>query len=578
MDISEPKSRTGVADWLSAVKQANASGDYLQAIDAAQQGLLQHPQSLELGYSELLAYARAGAGRRAEVELNRLEAEGRLASLTDARLKTDFVALRGRILKDRAMRAEKPDARAAWATEAAKAYERAFMLSGGGFPAVNAATLWRVAGDEARSVLFARTAIGQSKTQSDDYWRFATEGEALCLLGDEGGATRALAAAFAAASGRGDVIAATRRQLAWLSRVAGIGAAALTALPAPRVLHWLARRSGDAGAQASPLGEDRGGLVAFGSLLSEADFAVIDVLAGAGAEINLTLPCAPEVCRARLVSERGEGLGEGFDRRLRLAANVMIVTPEGDPAEPTLVRLAVEEARGEALIRAAALSTSVAMLHVEGAQWNIAQPSAAGEDPLVFVDRPSPRGGAGGLWPRRVARALVFGDVKGFSALAEAAHPAFFDVVLGGFAEAIESFGAHVEYAETAGDGLYLVATDVLTAMALCHALHASLAPERLARAGLPALVLRLSAHYGPVFPGRDPVTRREKFFGKEVVRTARIEPVTPPGETYVTEQFAATAAAEAPGAFACDYVGRQPMAKGFGACRMYALRSPIYA
>ena len=87
------------------------------------------------------------------------------------------------------------------------------------------------------------------------------------------------------------------------------------------------------------------------------------------------------------------------------------------------------------------------------------------------------------------------------------------------------------------------------------------------------SLGLRLSAHFGPVFEGLDRVTRRVKFFGKEVVRTARIEPVTPPGETYVTEQFAATLAFAAPGRFACDYVGRQAMAKGFGECRMYSLR-----
>jgi hypothetical protein len=60
------------------------------------------------------------------------------------------------------------------------------------------------------------------------------------------------------------------------------------------------------------------------------------------------------------------------------------------------------------------------------------------------------------------------------------------------------------------------------------------------------------------------------------VIRTARIEPVTPPGTCYVTEQFAAALQSAAPGRFICNYVGRQKMAKGYGTCRFYALREAI--
>jgi hypothetical protein len=65
----------------------------------------------------------------------------------------------------------------------------------------------------------------------------------------------------------------------------------------------------------------------------------------------------------------------------------------------------------------------------------------------------------------------------------------------------------------------------------------------------------------------------REKFCGMEVIRTARIEPVTPVDEIYVTEQFAASLACVSNDAFIREYAGLQPMAKGFGECRMYALR-----
>jgi len=56
------------------------------------------------------------------------------------------------------------------------------------------------------------------------------------------------------------------------------------------------------------------------------------------------------------------------------------------------------------------------------------------------------------------------------------------------------------------------------------------------------------------------------------VTRTARIEPVTPPGAVFVTEPFAAALVLEN-SPHACDYVGHRPAAKDFGHLRMYRLR-----
>ena len=83
----------------------------------------------------------------------------------------------------------------------------------------------------------------------------------------------------------------------------------------------------------------------------------------------------------------------------------------------------------------------------------------------------------------------------------------------------------------------------------------------------------RLSGHVGPVFSIRDPVLDTPSFMGSHISRTARIEPVTPPGAVYVTEAFAA-ALELAPGSdLACDYVGHMPAAKDYGRLRMYRLR-----
>ena len=50
----------------------------------------------------------------------------------------------------------------------------------------------------------------------------------------------------------------------------------------------------------------------------------------------------------------------------------------------------------------------------------------------------------------------------------------------------------------------------------------------------------------------------------------ARIEPITPPGQVYASQAFAALAAAQGVTEFTCDYVGQTPLAKGYGTFATY--------
>jgi class 3 adenylate cyclase len=68
-------------------------------------------------------------------------------------------------------------------------------------------------------------------------------------------------------------------------------------------------------------------------------------------------------------------------------------------------------------------------------------------------------------------------------------------------------------------------------------------------------------------------VLKTTVFIGSHVSRTARIEPVTPPGEVYVTEAFAARLLLASQRRLNSDYVGHMPAAKGYGNLRMYRLR-----
>jgi class 3 adenylate cyclase len=75
------------------------------------------------------------------------------------------------------------------------------------------------------------------------------------------------------------------------------------------------------------------------------------------------------------------------------------------------------------------------------------------------------------------------------------------------------------------------------------------------------------------VFALDEPVLGTRAFTGAHVSRTARIEPVTPPGTVYVTEQFAAALELAQRSELGCDYVGTMPAAKDYGRFRMYRLR-----
>jgi class 3 adenylate cyclase len=107
-------------------------------------------------------------------------------------------------------------------------------------------------------------------------------------------------------------------------------------------------------------------------------------------------------------------------------------------------------------------------------------------------------------------------------------------------------------------------------ALRLLHGFEA----EDWASAGMPgARGVRIALHAGPVFCGFDPIIGRDNYFGSSVTRAARIEPVTPPGTVYASEAFAALLAASGQDACATDYVGRLPLAKGYGEARLYHLR-----
>ncbi len=563
--------------WLEAVKREERRGELLAAFDIAERGLAQHPDDLALKHRAVLALARAGATEEAA---RRFDEYG-LGSFDDE----DIAALHARIAKDTALGTEGVE-REQRAQSAADAYAAIFRRTGGYYPAINAATLSLIAGQRGRAGELAREVLELVKLPGESsYYAAASAGEAYLLLGDPAAAGDALKRAAALHGGDYGALATTRRQLRLVCEVLGVDRAVLSPLAGPAVVHFCGERL--AGDGESPLefgdeaqlarkieeivGSVRPGF-AYGSLAAGADILWAEALLAAGAELHVVLPFAREEFVQLCVASGGGHWLERFERCLAAAAAVDYATDDAFLGDDVLFRYCSELAMGLALLRARYLDADVRQL----ALWDEAPLARtitrANDNDLPERTLLAPSGDA--LTSDRVVRAMLFGDVKGFSKLTDEQLPVFARAVLGAFADAVNSHRGDVWHRNTWGDALYAVLSDAPVAAACALELQESLARIEFEAIGLPAhLALRLGGHLGPVFPTHDPVIDTLSFMGSHVSRTARIEPVTPPGTVYVTEQFAAALVLDGSESFTCDYVGRMPAAKDYGLLRMYRLR-----
>jgi class 3 adenylate cyclase len=168
---------------------------------------------------------------------------------------------------------------------------------------------------------------------------------------------------------------------------------------------------------------------------------------------------------------------------------------------------------------------------------------------------------------------LLFADVRGFSQLTEEELPLFVEHFLGRVAQGIEALADPPLLTNTWGDGLYFVFRGVREAGTFAMELSRTVVETHWPEHGLPdGLSLRIALHAGPAYACQDPVTRRLNYLGSNVNMAARIEPVTPPGEVYASGAFAALARSEGVDDFSCGYVGRMPLAKGYGTIPVYVV------
>jgi hypothetical protein len=599
-------------DRLKTVKGFFNNGEFFRAYDLAMAALRRFPGDTQLAHRAVLSLANAGA---TELALKTFDELGLAARST-----TDIGSLLGRLHKDLAFAEPDPGKRRVMFGEARAIYEGVYaqaVRAGDAeayYPAINAATLALLAGDSEAagalagavlSLLRARMEALDHANAADRYWILATELEAYLVIGDVD-AARALIGLVSAASGDDHAgLASTKRQLDRIVRAKGLDPALLEAFEPPTIIHYVGHMIAPPGepgrfpAALEPVIKDRieralDGLrigAAYGSLASGADILFAEALIARGIALNVVLPFAIDDFLEQSVLAAGRGWIRRFRKCLKAARTVRYATEDRYLGDDHLFAYCSGLAMGLGRLYARHLGAPVRQLavwdgvstgSVAGTAADISTWQSAGLAQTIIpcgvdsvaerVTRQAPPAAALG---KRDTRAMLFGDIHGFSKLKDAELPPFTAVVMGALARVAKAFEGDIAFINTWGDGVFAVFPDAGRAAACALAMQQAMADLDLKAAGLPDhLGLRLGGHLGPIYELTDPITGRPNYYGAHVSRAARIEPITPEGCVYVTETFAAVLALHCARQFSCDYVGYTKMAKKYGRLRMFLLRN----
>lgn len=220
------------------------------------------------------------------------------------KLYEDVLVMPARLLKERALGSHRTADRRL-VSKAAEAYEDAWRTTHGYFPAINAATLHRIAGNQERATEIARQTRQDLRRNDGSYWALATIGEAELLLGNIDAAREAFSKALATENAQGRV-APTRLQLRRLAPALNMTEAEILGLlPQGAVIVFsghLTRKPEDLPqGRAKELRqgiikvlENANAAMAYGALGAGGDALFADALLQRRVPLNVVLPFQPE--------------------------------------------------------------------------------------------------------------------------------------------------------------------------------------------------------------------------------------------------------------------------------------------
>lgn len=577
--------------------RAQKKGNYLKEYDLAQAALELSPDDEFFQYSSVLALSRCNAKQRALdlfyfYKLNSSHSE--------------YVrALEPRILKDLAFQSMDFDLPffgqdMSRCNTAAITYHREYDKTGGHYSAINAATLYMLSGNRKQSIRLARKAIEiANEDHGPQYFPLATKAEACLLLNLSEEAKKYIREA--ATHNENNLLTRSRtlHKLSLICRYLGIDPELLNPLLKETVIHYC----GHIFNQNRPLGtadehemvrrietviSENNCAIAYGSLAAGADIMLAEEIIKQGGELNVWLPFGMESFCEELVRPYGEDWVRRFHDCIRYAHTVSFATESDYLGESSLFNYCSDVSMGMAIMRANSLGAKTMQVAVwdqveasqrSGTYTNIAKWKGLGHQSEIITAparlkqylRKSNRDSSGN---RREPHAILFADIRGYSKLGDRDVLWYFNVLQLALAKVVERFRADIQHVDTWGDAIFLVTEKASVAAKIAVEFNETLAGIDQSSLVLDEpLLMRIGLHFGPVYKLYDHLAQSVTYSSNEVTKTARIEPVTPPGEIFGTEPFVAMLELEGEGWASFDYAGTIPSAKDYGAFRMFHIR-----
>ena len=312
----------------------------------------------------ILALARAGATARA---WDAFVASGCDGIINDPKVLT----LKGRLLKDRARRAE-GQVQARLFLQSAKAYADAAALRPDSYPLINAAAMSLFAGQADHMRLLAQRVLSLLQSGGGvgetPYWHEATRAEALLLLGQKNDAEAALANAVEHAPKAWEDHATTLRQLREIASGLGLASDWLVQFAPPPVLHFggmmgIAHDDSAAHEKITNAVRSSGAGFGYGAIAAGADILIAEALIEAGGELHLVLPAMPSQFKSISVDAFGDEWSPRFERLFEQAASVEIIDHAG-PVSAGSITAAALVAKGMAVDKAQRMETRILTMQV----------------------------------------------------------------------------------------------------------------------------------------------------------------------------------------------------------------------
>ena len=571
-------------------QDALGSGDMFALYERTREAIEKFPDDPEVRYLQALAMARLGDPHAAMrlYERNRVEEIGT----------EDAIALKGRLLKDLAVRSTGAD-QVDLFRQSSEAYRHAYHLSDGYFSGINAATTSFLAGDRDKACELA-AAIGRRPdvAEPQDYFSAASAAEAKLVCGEVESATAMFAEARRRSDASPGMVASTARQVALISGKLTVTddqrQALLDSIRPTPVIHFCGHMFAAGWPQEKAIGEavrsilaESDVLVGYGQLACGADILIAEALLERGGELHVVLPFAEEDFLRSSVAVGGTEWVARYEKARDAASSVTFATQMQWVNDDQQFSYCAKLVMGLAQLRAGVMqadtfqlaiwdgevTTAIAGTSAHCAEWaelgghSRVIPVPKERPPLTTLEAVQDAGR-----PSWKLCSMLFADFAGFSLLDEDHLARFLEVVMGRIARVLDRHADVVLHRNSWGDAIFAVIETPAKAAEIALEIQAELDPETLRSIGLPPEGgMRISLHHGPIFEHFDAVQSARTFYGTEVTVAARIEPRVPVGAIYTTQPFAALIESDLNN-YHFEYVGKMDLAKNYGVRILYRL------